>query len=94
MNFRPTPLLRRGLVSALLLASVPAVRAGAPSLTVAGAYFPAWLLCALAGVAGALVARSVMITTGLAQSLPLQLPVCAAIGTLCGMVLWFFWAGA
>ena len=94
MKFRPAPSLRRGLASALLLASLPAVCAGAPSVTVAGAYFPAWLLCALAAVAGALVARSVMITTGLEQSLPLQLPVCAAIGTLCGMALWFFWAGA
>ena len=94
MNFRPALARRRRLPSALLLAALPAVCAGAPSVTIAGAYFPAWLVCALAGVAGTIVARAAMVASGLAQSLPLQLLVCASIGTLCGMALWLLWAGA
>ncbi len=65
--------------------------AGAPSLGVAGAYFPAWLACALIGVVAALAARVAMVATGVAQVLPLQLLVSAAVGTLCGSAAWAFW---
>ncbi len=94
MTSRPAPARRRGRPCALLLAALPALCAGAPSVAVAGAYFPAWLVCALAGVAGTIVARVAMVMTGLAHSLPLQLVVCGSIGTLCGMALWWLWAGA
>jgi len=79
---------------ALALTCLPAGCAGAPSITVAGAYFPAWLACALVAVAGAIVARIAMVATGLAGTLPLQLSVCVALGSLCGLALWAAWVGA
>jgi len=85
---------RTRLLPALALAWLPAGCAGAPSLTIAGAYFPAWLACALAGIAGALAARFALIAFGMADSLPAPLLVCAAVGTLCGLALWAAWIGA
>ena len=65
---------------------------GAPSLTVAGAYFPAWLACATLAVLVACVARVIMVATRLSQLIPLQLAVCASIGTIAGLIVWFTWA--
>jgi hypothetical protein len=53
---------------------------GAPSFDLFGAFFPAWLLCGIAGIAGAVVARLAFVSSGVADILPYQLAVCAAIG--------------
>lgn len=53
---------------------------GAPSFTLFGAYFPAWMFCAALGILAAIVARAVFVATGLAYVLPFQLFVCASIG--------------
>jgi Mn2+/Fe2+ NRAMP family transporter len=45
---------RSGIHSASLLAAIPlAGCARAPTFNILGSYFPAWLLCVIAGVAGA-----------------------------------------
>jgi hypothetical protein len=77
------------LVSASLLGGC----AAAPSIVVAGAYFPAWLACAVIGVLGAIVARMVLAGAGLAQVMPLQLLVCLSIGLVCAAVAWTVWIG-
>ena len=53
---------------------------GAPSYTLFGAYFPAWMFCAALGILVAILARVVFVATGLADVLPLQLFVCVSIG--------------
>jgi len=53
---------------------------GAPSYTLFGAYFPAWMFCAALGILVAILARAVFVATGLADVLPLQLFVCVSIG--------------
>ncbi|RTL87928.1 hypothetical protein EJV44_23725 [Ancylobacter aquaticus] len=47
-----------------------------------GAYFPAWLLCAVIGVLGAVLVRLVFIRAGIDDALPVRLPVyvCIAAG--------------
>ena len=77
----------------LALALFPEACRGAPSVEVAGAYFPAWLSCALVAVVGAVLARAAMVATGLAQVLPLQLFVCISIGLLVAALVWFAWIG-
>jgi len=67
--------------------------AGAPSFTLFGAYFPAWLLCGLIGVVGAGVARAGFVATGLAMVLPYQLLVCTAAGVIAATVVWLIWFG-
>jgi hypothetical protein len=57
-----------------------------------GAYFPAWMVCALLGILGAIAARAFFVGSGLARILPFQLFVCASIGVclaLLAMMLWF-----
>ena len=77
----------------LALALFPEACRGAPSVDVAGAYFPAWLSCALVAVVGAILARVAMVATGLAQVIPLQLFVCISIGLLLAALVWVAWIG-
>jgi cytosine/uracil/thiamine/allantoin permease len=65
--------------------------AGAPSLTIAGAYFPAWLLCALVAVAVAVAVRGVMVATGLSNVIPFQLMVCVSFGVMVALLIWRSW---
>lgn len=77
----------------LVLVWLPNAWGGAPSIAVAGAYFPAWLACALAAIFGALLARAGMLASGLAEVLPIQLLVCIAIGLLVAVLVWIAWIG-
>lgn len=77
----------------LALALLPGACRGAPSVEVAGAYFPAWLSCALVAVVGAILARAAMVATGLAEVIPLQLFVCFSIGLLVAALVWVAWIG-
>ncbi len=66
---------------------------GAPSLTLAGTYFPAWLVCATVAAICAAVARLLMVVTGWAEIIPFQLSVNVALGVMCGLGLWLVWQG-
>lgn len=61
---------------------------GAPSLEIVGAFFPAWLLCAVAGIAAAGISRIVQVSSGRADLFPYPLLLCTAIGTIAGLLLW------
>jgi hypothetical protein len=65
----------------------------APSFDLFGAFFPAWLLCGLIGIVGAIVARVVFVSTGLAHTLPYQLAVCTAIGVITALLVWLIGFG-
>jgi len=64
---------------------------GAPSLTIAGAYFPAWLLCAVIAVLVAAFIRALMVATHLAGYIPYQLAVCLSAGVIVASILWYVW---
>ena len=64
---------------------------GAPSVTIAGAYFPAWLLCAVMAVLVAVFIRALMVATRLANYIPYQLAVCCSVGTIVALIMWHFW---
>ena len=66
---------------------------GAPSLILFGAYFPGWILCAVAGILAAIAARIAMVMSGLSDALPLQLFVCVALGLVVAIAAWLFWFG-
>ncbi len=61
---------------------------GAPSFELFGAFFPAWMLCATIGIAGAIAARVLFVKTGLAEVFPYQLSVCTAIGSTLAVLVW------
>ncbi len=66
---------------------------GAPSFSLFGAFFPAWLLCAVLGIFCAILTRALFVATGLAQTIPLQLFLCTAIGLLFGALMWLLFFG-
>jgi YtcA family len=90
---------RRSIFKAMVF--VPSVAAalggcavrGAPSFAIAGSYFPGWMFCAVIGVIAAILARAGFVASGLANVLPLQLFVCAAIGLCVGFATWLLWFG-
>ena len=66
---------------------------GAPSYEIFGAYFPLWLLSAVLGLAGALIAHRIFVSTGWAQIVPFQLFVCVAIGLTVAVLFWLSGTG-
>ncbi|MGC1301394.1 MAG: YtcA family lipoprotein [Caulobacteraceae bacterium] len=80
------------LTPALFAVSGCALR-GAPDFALFGSYFPAWMFCALIGIFGAIAARVIIVLSGLAQVLPLQLFVCASAGLCCALLAWLLWFG-
>lgn len=74
-----------------LIALVGCGRASPPTLSFAGAYFPAWMLCLGISVVVALLARTVMLATGLSERLPFQLFLCSAIGAIAAFSIARVW---
>ena len=66
---------------------------GAPSYSLFGAFFPAWMFCAVIGIAGAIAARAAMVSLGVAKVLPYQLFVCASIGLIVALLASLLWFG-
>ena len=67
---------------------------GAPSFALFGAFFPAWIICAIIGIVAAIAARAVLVATGLSDVLPFQLLVCTAIGTCVALLSWWIAFGS
>lgn len=72
----------------LCLPCIAGCAPGAPSLSLVGAYFPAWILCSVVGVAVGLAVRVVLAATRLAETLAYPLVVCIAIGAIVGLSVW------
>ncbi len=66
---------------------------GAPSFVLFGAFFPAWMFCALFGIFGAIAARSLFVALGLNSVLPYQLFVCSSLGLVVAAMAWLAWFG-
>ena len=66
---------------------------GAPSYSIFGAFFPAWLLCGTLGIVGAGVARAVLVASGLSDVLPYQLFLCTAVGVIVALFCWLIGFG-
>lgn len=82
---RPAP---ANLWSLLGLLGLGGCAPGAPSLSLAGSYFPAWILCSLIGVAVGLAARGVLSATRLAEAAAYPLVICIASGAIAGILAW------
>jgi hypothetical protein len=80
--------LARALIVLVALSLGGCSTGGAPSFDLFGAFFPAWLLCGIAGVAGAVTARIAFVSSGVANALPYQLAVCTAIGVITALLFW------
>jgi hypothetical protein len=86
-------MIKPSLARAFLLAFTSSLVTGcsfgiAPSFELFGAYFPAWMLCAVIGIIGAFGARAVLTTSALSGVVPFQFAVCTAIGVVLGLLSW------
>ena len=64
---------------------------GAPNIPIAGAYFPAWLICGIVAVLTTVVVWILMVAIGLSNRVPLQLAVCISLGVIAALILWRTW---
>ena len=66
---------------------------GAPSFVFFGAFFPDWMLLAGIGILAAIGTRGILLATGLAQVMPLQLLVCVSVGLTIATLGWLLCFG-
>lgn len=85
--------MTRGLARSVVIAfcfELSACRGGgAPSFELFGAFFPAWMFCAVVGVLTTMLARALFVATNLSTVLPLQLALCVALGGIGGLLVWW-----
>jgi hypothetical protein len=79
------------LGAATLLSYTLSACSGSPSRNILGSYFPAWMVCALVGLAAALAARAALKATGLLRELPVPLVVLLSLGCATTFALWLLW---
>jgi hypothetical protein len=77
-----------GLCSVVGLLGLDGCSVGAPSLSLVGSYFPAWIVCSLIGVGAGLVGRAALSTTRLAEAAAYPLVICIALGAIAGILAW------
>lgn len=84
---------RAGILIIMLVAAMTSgcTLRGAPSFVLFGAFFPAWMLLAGIGILAAIGTRITLVTTGLAELLPLQLAVCVSTGLVVAIIAWLLW---
>jgi hypothetical protein len=68
-------------------------RANPPSVPLFGSYFPAWMICAIGGVAFAVVLRALLVRTRIDAHLPMPPLVYLCLAISGGIGLWFLWSG-
>ena len=64
-----------------------------PTLDLLGSYFPAWMVCAAAGVAAAVVVRQVLIAVGVGEYVVAPLLTYAGLALSATLLAWLFWFG-
>jgi hypothetical protein len=65
----------------------------APSQNILGSFFPAWMLCASAGILVSVVIRLLLIKTGIDAFVPAKLPVYGGLAIALTFLLWLLWFG-
>lgn len=80
------PLRAIGTATAIALLATGCT--SAPSFSIFGAYFPRWLVAAIAGLFMALAAYRIFAATGWNRIVPWQLCVCSAIGSVLAVLIW------
>src|SRR5262249_4959232 len=65
----------------------------APTLDLLGSYFPAWMLCAVAGVLAAVIIRQILALAGIHESVLAPLLTYTGFAVSAALLLWLFWFG-
>lgn len=62
----------------------------APNVPLFGAFFPAWMLCALIGIGLALIVRTLSVVTGLGRRVAIPAVTYVLLAMLFGAAAWIF----
>ncbi|WP_419759134.1 YtcA family lipoprotein [Acidisoma sp.] len=65
----------------------------APAQDILGSFFPAWMLCAVIGIAAAVILRLVLGAVGLAAFVPLPALTFIAVAIAMTLLIWLIWFG-
>jgi hypothetical protein len=65
----------------------------APTLDLFGSYFPAWMLCAVAGILAAVVIRQILSLAGIHEYVLAPLLTYTGFAVSAALLLWLFWFG-
>jgi hypothetical protein len=65
----------------------------APTLDLLGSYFPAWMLCAAAGVVAAVVIRQVLVVVGVGEHIVAPLLTYAGLALSATWLIWLLMFG-
>ena len=65
----------------------------APTLDLLGSYFPAWMLCAVAGILAAVIIRQILALAGIHEYVLVPLLTYTGYAVSAALLLWLFWFG-
>src|SRR5215831_17269325 len=65
----------------------------APTMDLLGSYFPGWMLCAVLGVAAAIIIRQILGVAGINEYVLAPLLTYAALAVSATLLAWLFWFG-
>jgi hypothetical protein len=65
----------------------------APTMDLLGSYFPAWMLCAVLGVAAAVIIRQILAVAGISDYVVAPLLTYAALAMSATLLAWLLWFG-
>lgn len=66
---------------------------GAPSVSIFGSFFPAWIICAVGGIVVAVIIRALLIALRIDEYLPAPPLVYLCLAISCGIGFWMVWSG-
>jgi len=58
-----------------------------------GSYFPAWMLCAVAGILAAIIIRQILALAGIHEYVLVPLLTYTGFAVSAALLLWLFWFG-
>ena len=58
-----------------------------------GSYFPAWMLCAVLGIAAAVIIRQILALAGIHEYVLVPLLTYTGYAVSAALLLWLFWFG-
>ena len=64
-----------------------------PTLDLLGSYFPGWMLCAVLGVAAAVIIRQILAVAGINEYIVAPLLTYAGLAVAATLLAWLFWFG-
>jgi len=64
-----------------------------PSLDLLGSYFPAWMLCAVAGIVASIVIRQILVAASISDYVVAPLLTYAALAVFATLLAWLLWFG-